>query len=376
MANISLYFHIPFCARKCPYCGFFSRSNKSQLWQNYFEALKVELLNYKSDLKDTFIDSIYIGGGTPTLVPADNIYHLLKTLESNFCINKNCEITLECNPESLTKDKLLTYQKSNINRLSIGIQTTNRQLLREIGRNYTFETVKEKYQLVRKLGFNNINLDLIFGFPKQSLESFETDLQNIIELNPEHIACYGLELDEKSYWGRLNNLGKFEPVSNELNRQMYHMAIKLLKKAGYKHYEISNWAKLGFECRHNYSFWQYQPYIGIGAGAHSFCQFKRWSNVENIERYIVNINRHSINNNKKITTKKVDIDKEKLMLGLRLREGIDQDKLTLEFVKKFDPFLTALINEGLLTKSDNTIYLTEKGLDVENQVIKYFFDAI
>lgn len=373
MANISLYFHIPFCARKCSYCGFFSQAGKSSLWQEYFDCLKIELLSYKNILKDYSIASVYFGGGTPSLVDALYIAKLLSVLASNFKLDQHIEITLEANPESLTDEKLQSYQKANINRLSIGIQSTNNKLLTKIGRQYDWQKVKKVYKNAKDAGFTNINLDLIFGFPKQSLEGFETDLQNIIELNPEHIACYSLELDAKSALGKLYALGKFQSLNENINRKMYIKARKILKMAGYIHYEISNWSKRGYKCNHNYNFWQYKPYIGIGAGAHSFWENFRWDNIESIEKYINMIKRQGTAINNKYTINKINQQKEKLMLSLRLIKGINLNSIDSVFLQKIIPKLSQLKNDGLIILSKDSFRLSVRGLDLENEIIGDLF---
>jgi len=370
MNNICLYFHIPFCAHKCPYCGFFSKSGKENLWKKYFETLTAEIITYKPILKKSIIDTVYIGGGTPSLVPAIYLSNLIKDLKANFKLSKNVEITLEANPESLTLSKLKKYKNAEINRLSLGVQTTNSQILARIGRQYDWQKVQKVFKNARKIGFANINLDLIFGLPGSDLEIWQKDLEKILSLNPDHIACYSLELDEKSAWGRLDALGKFEVIDEGLNRQMYHIARKILKIAGYQHYEISNWAKKGHECKHNLNFWHHKPYIGIGAGAHSFWQNKRWSNIENIEYYINNIKRQDKISINKLSLTKLEHKNEKLMLGLRLIGGIS---LTDFDAKTADKIIQKYKDDqkGLFKIVNNNLKLTSKGLDFENEAVKY-----
>jgi len=370
MNNICLYFHIHFCAHKCPYCGFFSKSGKENLWKKYFETLTEEIITYKPILKKSIIDTVYIGGGTPSLVPAIYLSNLIKDLKANFKLSKNVEITLEANPESLTLSKLKKYKNAEINRLSLGVQTTNSQILARIGRQYDWQKVQKVFKNARKIGFANINLDLIFGLPGSDLEIWQKDLEKILSLNPDHIACYSLELDEKSAWGRLDALGKFEVIDEGLNRQMYHIARKILKIAGYQHYEISNWAKKGHECKHNLNFWHHKPYIGIGAGAHSFWQNKRWSNIENIEYYINNIKRQDKISINKLSLTKLEHKNEKLMLGLRLIGGIS---LTDFDAKTADKIIQKYKDDqkGLFKIVNNNLKLTSKGLDFENEAVKY-----
>jgi len=374
MANISLYFHIPFCARKCPYCGFFSQAGKVSLWQEYFDCLTIELLSYKNILNDLSIASVYFGGGTPSLVDALYIAKLLSVLASNFKLDQHIEITLEANPESLTDEKLKSYQKANINRLSIGIQSTNNKLLTKIGRQYDWQKVKKVYKNAKDAGLRNISLDLIFGLPDSNLSIWKQDLERVLSLNPEHIACYSLELDAKSAWGKNNAVGEFQTVSDKLNRQMYQQARKILSQAGYIHYEISNWCKKGYKCNHNYKFWQYKPYIGIGAGAHSFWKNLRWDNIESIEKYINMIKRHGTGINNKYPINKINQQKEKLMLGLRLIKGIKLNSLDSVFLHKINPKLNRLKNDGLIVVNKDSLRLSVRGLDLENEIMQQLLE--
>ncbi len=366
MKNLSLYIHIPFCARKCPYCSFFSQAGKSSLWKAYFDALKQEIDTYKKILKTENIDTMYVGGGTPSLVDPILIGKLLEYIYESFQLSKKVEIAIEANPESLDVEKLKVYRDANINRLSIGVQTTSDTLLKKLGRQYSFYEFKQKFYMAREAGFSNINIDLMLGLPGQTLVDWDDSLTQVIDLQPEHIACYSLELDDTSVWGRMNEMRTFEIPDQKLDRMMYKKAGKLLMQAGYTHYEISNWAKKGYECRHNLHFWKYMPYIGIGAGAHTFFKHKRWQNEESIERYI---NRHSDGKQHMLNVSNRQAAQEKLMLGLRLLDGLPISEIESNYLKSKQKVISKLRINGLLCKNESVMRLTKKGLDVENYVI-------
>lgn len=367
MQNISLYFHIPFCARKCPYCGFYSLADKNNIWQEYFDCLTAELLSYKNKLKKYKIDTIYLGGGTPSLILTENLYNLINIINDYF-LSDSAEITIEVNPESVNEVKLFVYKKAGINRISIGLQAWQDDILRLMGRLYDHSQFTEKFKLIRKAGFENINIDLMFGLPTQTMTNWQETLNNVVELNPEHISCYSLEVNNNSVWGEKHKIGKLKLPADSLNRKMYQMARKKLKDAGYIHYEISNWAKKGYKCKHNISFWHYKPYIGIGAGAHSFWQNQRWENIENIENYINVIKRHGKAYKNKKSIRELDQEKEKIMLGLRLIKGIDLKIISKNYRNEVRKIIR-LDQGGLYKIRGGYLSLTIRGMDVENTAV-------
>jgi len=368
MNELGLYFHIPFCKRKCPYCGFFSQSGKDKLWDKYFKTLETEFNFFIPEVKKYKISTIYIGGGTPSLVPSHFIASILKTVKGKLKIDNKVEISIEANPESLNQEKLLDYRNAEINRLSLGLQAWQDDLLKKLNRYYTNAYFQNIFYKARETGFKNINIDLMFGLPGQTLEMWQESLIEVIKLKPEHIACYSLELDRDTTWFRLNDIGQLNLPKSSENRQMYRLTKRLLKQAGYLHYEISNWAIPGKECRHNLDFWNYKPYIGIGAGAHSFLGNYRWSNKEDIDHYITTIKRHSSNIKKYISNKYQN--QERIMLGLRLRKGIDCVQIGDDFLQSKETIIKNLKKEGLIYKNPKCLRLTQHGLDLENYVIK------
>lgn len=370
--GINLYIHIPFCKSKCRYCGFFSQVGKESCLPSYFQALEKEITSYKQRLQNYQISSIYIGGGTPSLVNPDSIEKILNSCKENFDIKPDAEISIEANPETITSPKLEQYKKMGINRLSLGLQAWQDNLLQYLGRNSQTKDFLKAYDLARKAGFININVDLIFGIPNQTIDDWNESLEQVTKLNPEHISCYSLEIDEKSVFGKLYEQGRLEVLDEKHDRKMYRLARKKLKNAGYNHYEISNFAKSGFECRHNLDFWNYQQYIGFGAAAHSFFENSRYSNIYSIEDHVKNLlsGKLILEDSKQVILKKQMI--EFTILGLRLIEGLNTKRFEnlfgkniLEVLKKQFKKLEQL---NLISIKKDKIKLTSRGLNLLDQV--------
>ena len=306
MREIGLYIHIPFCKSKCYYCDFISFANKGKMQNEYIEAVIKEIKHF--DLSKYIINTVYIGGGTPSILDSKGITRIMNEIknvrsnisdkgneeitEGNDRLNTNyssTEFTIEVNPGTVDRQKLIDYKEAGINRLSIGLQSTDDKLLKEIGRIHKYQDFLKVYNTAREVGFNNINVDLMLGLPNQTMETLEDSVRKVIELNPEHISIYSLILEEGTKLFDLVNNGKLELPSEELERRMYWKVKEMLEGSGYIHYEISNFAKKGFESRHNSDCWKQKEYIGIGLAAHSYLNDVRYSNTENIEEYIKNI---------------------------------------------------------------------------------------
>lgn len=366
--QISIYIHIPFCKSKCKYCAFYSLANIEDRIDDYFLALGKEIDRYKDILKKYEIKTVYFGGGTPGLVDSKYIGKILKKFNLNNC----SEITLETNPEQITKEKLKEYVEIGINRISIGLQTCDNYLLDFIGRNYDLSIFEKKLKIAKEY-FGNISLDLIFGLPKQTLGSWEETLDKVISYNVTHIACYSLELDKDSVFGSLYKEKKLKIPSDETNRKMYYLAKNKLGEAKYNQYEISNWAKKGNECLHNKMFWLGEEYLGLGVASHSFLDNKQFSNIYNLDVYIKNIL-----SEKSVLNESEFIDKENLilrnlMLNLRLTEGVDlknfEKKYNFKVINKLDAEIGSLIKDKLIKIEKDNIKLTDKGMDLENLVV-------
>ncbi len=353
----SVYVHIPFCKQKCLYCDFNSYDKKEKIISNYFEALLKEIK--MSGLKEE-LNTIYLGGGTPSFVDVKYIENVM------YILPKANEITIEINPGTIDEEKLLVYKSIGINRISIGLQATQNNILKEIGRIHTLADFEEAYKLARKVGFDNINVDLMHGLPNQKIKDFMESVDYVVELNPEHISCYSLILH--------GNIFKNLPT-NEEEREMYYYAKNKLKQNNYIHYEISNFAKVGKESKHNLVYWNQEEYIGYGAGASSYQNSERYTNISNLEKYI-----NGINNNEsvKIIEEIQDFENklnEYIILKLRLIKGININEINQKFkINVLDKYKEKFekLKKLNLINIDNYIYLTDKGLDLANIVWEEF----
>lgn len=387
MKNMGLYIHIPFCKKKCEYCDFISYEGKENLVEKYIECVKHELteigeqnrIDYENNLDDlVLVKTVYIGGGTPSFINSKYISELLNVIKNSFTLDNDVEITLEVNPGTADEYKLKEYKDSGINRLSIGLQETHDRILKNIGRIHTYENFLNTYNLARKIGFNNINVDLMLGLPGQTLLDLNESLDNVIKLNPEHISVYSLILEEGTplYFKVSNH--QVQLPDDELERKMYWKVKEKLQEAGYIHYEISNFAKLGYESKHNLSCWNQEEYIGVGVASHSYTNNVRYSVIENIEEYIKNIDTDNEADNIIFHEKQNKDSKmrEYMLLGLRKIEGIKiqefKNKFEIDPIVLYKNELKKLKDEGLIKIDSNSIKLTNKGLDLANIVWEEF----
>jgi len=359
---MNLYLHFPFCQQKCFYCDFFSLSNQEYLIDDYCQSLIKEIKLYGKKLGSCPIESIYFGGGTPSLVDPENLAKILASIKENFQVNDKTEITIETNPDSLSKEKLKSYLKMGINRLSIGVQAWQNDLLKLIGRTYKIKVLLQAYKWAREAGFQNINLDLIFALPTQTIEQWQETLGQVINLKPEHIACYSLEWDNHSKFANQLQNGKRKMASEKLDRQMYHLACQKLKKAEFKQYEISNFAKEGFACRHNANFWANKNYLGLGVAATSRINNQTWQNLKNIKLYGQKLKNDEFAIEKIEAINKKDKLVNQISLALRTNKGIEQKFLDEKKVQN-------LIENKLVKQKEDFISLTSKGKDLLNQVL-------
>lgn len=401
MKEIGIYIHIPFCVKKCDYCDFISYCDKAEYIEKYIESLKNEINNNLGALlvrntkgeyqtaplenSNYQIKTVYIGGGTPSSIDSKYIVDLINTIKNVGALsarntNKECqtaplnndiEITIEVNPGTVTENKLLDYKSAGINRLSIGLQETSHKLLKQIGRIHTYEEFLETYNLARKIGFRNINVDLMIGLPNQSIANIKESLEKVIKLNPEHISVYSLILEEGTKLYKKYEEKQIELPDEEIERNMYWYVKNTLENNGYIHYEISNFAKPGYESKHNVSCWNQEEYIGFGVAAHSYIDNTRYSNVESIEEYI--------NGTDKIIHEKQsieDMQKEYMLLGLRKIKGISVQEFKNKFgdnpIFLFRNELSKLVEEDLIEVDGDDIKLTNKGLDLANKVWEEF----
>ncbi|MCI9598661.1 MAG: radical SAM family heme chaperone HemW [Firmicutes bacterium] len=376
-----LYVHIPFCLKKCGYCGFLSFGGCSEETQRqYVQALVRELEFHKGE--NAAIDTIYIGGGTPSLLPADCVEAILDAARENFKVTEDPEISLEVNPKTLTESKLKIYHRAGVNRLSLGAQSMDDGLLVFMGRAHDQADFQESWRMVREQGFSNVNVDLMFGVPGQSQDLWEDSLKQVLELRPEHVSFYSLQLEEGTPFYRQYKAGEMDLPSTEEDRRMYHQGIHMLKKAGYDHYEISNCARPGFASRHNSKYWNFEEYFAVGLGAHSFRYDQgRQRNVSHLETYIQRIRQGLLPVDERAFQQESLRDHmgEYVFTALRKSEGLD----TADFEKVFGTSFFSVYKEqmtavstyqeqGLLYVNGGRIALTEKGIDCSNEIMAEF----
>ena len=370
MKELGVYIHIPFCKQKCLYCDFISYVNKENLHEEYINALIKEIKNWKQNNKESIINTVYIGGGTPSYIDSKCIKKILNSLLQNS--NKQISTTIEINPGTVDEKKLQDYKDAGVNRISIGLQTTNNALLRAIGRIHNYE------DFAKNVGFQNINIDLMIALPGQTIQDIKQSLEKVTDLDPEHISVYSLILEEGTPLQKMVNENKLKLVDEDTERQMYWYVKDYLELKGYKHYEISNFAKKGFESEHNLNCWNQEEYIGFGVAAHSYIENRRFCNTSNIQEYIQNCNNHEFEKNININEiqSKEDKMKEFFIIGLRKIDGIAIQNFENKFNENpiiiFRKELQHLCEEKLLTIDGDTIKLTNKGLDFANIVWEEF----
>lgn len=379
MDKLGIYIHIPFCKKKCKYCDFISFSSSCENIDRYFKAIIKEINDKEiSNLENREISTIYIGGGTPSFVDSKYIINVMNALKNKFKIKDNAEITIEINPGTIDSKKLIDYKNIGINRVSIGLQTTNDRLLNLIGRIHNYNDFLNTYKLVKDIGFENINVDLMLALPTQTKEELIESLNKVIKENPTHISVYSLILEANTELEKLILDGTYDLVDEETERRMYWITKEILEKNGYKHYEISNFSKVNRESKHNLDCWNQNEYIGYGLAAHSYLKNKRFSNTSNLEEYIKNIENNQYIQNVEVHEEQngEDAKKEFMMLGLRKIEGVSIS----EFEKKFriNPLfyfrfeISKLTDEELIEVDLDNIKLTKKGLDFANKVFEEF----
>ena len=385
--EIGLYVHIPFCKRKCYYCDFISFADKENCYEKYINCLEKEIIKYGTENKtmskhnlepEYIIKTIYIGGGTPSVIDEIFIKRILDTIKNNFNIEQNAEITIEVNPGTVTQKKLETYKECGINRISIGLQSTNDEILKTIGRIHTYKDFLDTYNLARDLGFNNINVDLMINLPGQTMEDVKKSIRNIIALKPEHISVYSLILEENTKLYEMVNSNELTLSSDETEREMYWYIKQKLEENKYIHYEISNFAKKGYESKHNLDCWKQKEYIGVGLGASSYMDKKRYSNTDDLQEYIFNIENNKTNLNlilEEVQSEELEMN-EYIMLGLRKIEGINikdfNEKFNQNIISKYERTFERLAHEDLIQIDDKRIKLTDKGIDLANLVWEEF----
>ncbi len=378
-----MYIHIPFCARKCLYCDFLSFAAPERNYQKYVDKLTEEICGQSVCFQDTRVTSIFLGGGTPSVLPGEMLLGMFDALRENFEIAEDAEITVEANPGTLTAEKLEIYQECGINRLSLGLQSASDRELRLLGRIHTYDSFLKSYQRARQAGFTNINVDLMSALPGQDLTSWKNTLRKVMMLRPEHISAYSLIIEEgtpfyEHYVTHTETAASWPELPDEdTEREMYYLTKKLLGKNGYERYEISNYAKPGYECRHNTGYWTGVDYLGIGLGASSCIGNFRFQNVVNLKEYLsLDLTQPGAAAGRVQELSEKDRMEEFMFLGLRLMHGVSGNDFLCRFGQNmwsvYGEVLSKLQAQGLIETELPWVRLTERGVDVSNRVFSEF----
>ena len=394
MVPLEIYLHIPFCVRKCRYCDFLSAPANKEVQDAYTRALRQEIRNF-SAVKDYQVETVFLGGGTPSLLSGDTVFELLEELRNRFPFSADPEITIECNPGTVDREKLVRYREAGINRLSLGLQSADNRELALLGRIHTWESFLETYDQAREAGFSNLNVDLMSALPGQTLSDWERTLRKTAALKPEHISAYSLIIEEGTpfydWYGpqdaasEKRQMEKRKPLpSEEEDRLMYERTGECLAKKGYGRYEISNYSLPGFACRHNLSYWERTDYAGFGLGAASLRENVRWSNTAELAEYIAHAGQtgEETRIKKEMTRLSIQDQMEEFMfLGLRKTEGVNASAFERLYGKPLEAVyeepVERLIREGILLryrKEDGSVFfrLSDKGIDVSNYALAMF----
>lgn len=371
-----IYLHIPFCRRRCNYCDFVSTTGQEEYFSAYAEALNQEIDLYGDLFPDTVIETIYFGGGTPSIFPEEYTAEILAKLKSVFKVKDDAEISLEANPGTVTREKLATWAGAGVNRLSFGLQATQPHLLRKLGRIHSLEEAAQALQWAGECGYDNVSLDLIYGLPEQSQADLEESIAWVAARKVRHVSIYGLQVEENTVFYRWQEEGKLLLPSEEEVEAMYDYLTEKLPALGYERYEISNFAQKGFHSRHNFSYWQDVPYLGLGAGAHSYAGGKRWANEENLQAYIKLCGAkqkpvaeiHSLSGEEHM--------EEFAFLALRTAQGIVKKDFLRTFSRELSEVYGAAIvklkESKLLWENDEAVGLTSLGMKYGNRVFQEF----
>lgn len=376
MKKLALYIHVPFCVQKCLYCDFLSMPASQIVQKEYIVALISEIEYWQKRLDGQYVlGSVFIGGGTPTMLVPELLWQMGEALH-DFSWTSNMEFTIEANPGTLTPEHIPALQHLGVNRVSLGLQSAQGQELQQLGRIHTFPDFVESYRLLQEHGFTNINIDLMADIPGQTIGSYTDTLDQILQLHPKHISSYSLLIEEGTPFFEMNQQGKLQIPSEETDRQMYALTKERLAAEGYQRYEISNYAQPGWECRHNLTYWQMEEYLGVGLGAASYWNGRRFSNERDLHAYLSQkADSHIMES--QLLSKQEEME-EYVFLGLRKIEGISLEayrkRFGVDFYQLYQKILPDLQQNGLLAEAENhdRIYLTDRGIDVSNAVLAEF----
>lgn len=379
--ELELYVHIPFCVQKCLYCDFLSMPVDESVRGHYVNKLIGEIEQKAENFKAYQVTSVFFGGGTPSILSETQILRIMEALQKNFFIKSDAEITIECNPGTLTEQKLLAYKEAGINRLSMGLQSAKNEELKKLGRIHTFEEFLRNYDLVRKMGFDNVNVDIMSALPEQTVSDWEYTLKEVLKLRPEHISAYSLIIEEGTPFYQVYAADEQrreegeEPLflpGEEMERAMYRLTGEILLEKGYERYEISNYAKKGKECQHNIGYWTRKNYLGLGLGSASLVENVRFANTTDLKTYLEG----DFEPGEKEALKRKEQMEEFAFLGLRMMQGISRRRFREVFGVEIEAVYGSVIQkmtaQGLLKQQAGNIFLTEEGISVSNYVMSEF----
>lgn len=374
MKPLAIYVHIPFCKRKCVYCDFVSYAGCEALYERYFDALFAEIDTWREKIGEYHLQSIFFGGGTPTIVPTEKISETIERISRATKIENDVEITIEANPGTVDAAKLEAYRRAGVNRISFGVQSFDEAILKSIGRIHTPEQAKTAVLLAKDIGFEHISIDLMYALPKQDMRIWRESIQTALSLPLDHISAYSLIVEENTPMGKWVREGSVSLPDEDCVNEMQRMAIMELERAGFHRYEISNFARSGGESRHNIAYWQDIDYLGLGCAAHSLMENRRFSNPISPEEYIGGIRMTEI------TERTVEDQKEEIiMLSTRMVRGLDMGAWKRNFNEDFEARYRAAIqkleNYGLIEIENGFLRLTEVGMELHNAVVLEFLDA-
>lgn len=375
---IGLYIHVPFCIKKCSYCDFVSYPHDLELASAYVHALEKEMIFHASNMSEQqrTLKSVYVGGGTPSCLSGELLSAIFNNCHKYFLVSPGAEITVECNPGTVDTEKFYKLRNAGVNRISMGVQACQPQLLSTLGRIHDWQDAATAVRSCREAGFDNLSLDLIFGVPGQTMGDWMESLSNVVGLTPEHISAYNLKLEPDTLLQRQVASGQLTPCDEDLEVEMFRYAVEFLFNHGYKHYEISNFALAGRESRHNLTYWLNEEYLGLGPAAHSMLNRSRFSNVESVELYIRRLkNGDSVIDTTSRLTREEQIS-ETVFLRLRLVEGLDMEEFEQRFGLRFSKYYSKQLDKlralGLVEINGKNLKLTESGLLLANEVFAEF----
>lgn len=369
MERRGVYIHIPFCPYKCNYCDFLTFSNIDKQIPKYMEYLFKEIDLYKGE--EGIIDTIFIGGGTPSYIDAEYISDLMDRLRKAFNISEDCEISIEMNPNTITEEKIKTYIKAGINRFSLGVQTFDNEILKILGRSHSKEIVLNDIEIIKKSGGDNINIDMMLANPKQDMEILERDIDQVISLGIQHISYYSLILEERTYFYYLYEKGQLDLFDDDLERKMFARVKDRLKDSSFSHYEVSNFALEGYESRHNLKYWSQQKFYGIGLGSSGFDGQARTKNYSKFKDYFACIDQGVKPFEEVNELSKEELEKEFIIMSMRQIKGFRiqeiNDRFKINFLEKYKDLIEKYSANGVVQEVDGYFRFTEYGMDISNQ---------